>query len=162
VTIALSKENYRDTMLVLILPVEILQASKGKRIGYYHANDSNKTISNSAFGRFFTSSRQRIQNLNLGGFFVYSPFQVSMTTGLSTHGLYSSQVLNKVSLNIIGGYTAGVTGAELAGGFNVNQYNMHGVQLAGLSNVVGGNTSGFQAAGFGNVGLNKLTGVQVA
>ncbi len=162
VTIALSKENYRDTMLVLILPVEILQASKGKRIGYYHANDSDKTISNSAFGRFFTSSRQRIQNLNLGGFFVYSPFQVSMTPGLSTHGLFNSQVLNKFSLNIIGGYTAGVTGAELAGGFNVNQYNMHGVQLAGLSNVVGGNTSGFQAAGFGNVGLNKLTGVQLA
>lgn len=162
VTIALSKENYRDTMLVLILPVEILHAARGRKIGYYHTGDSSKTISNSAFGKFFTSSRQRIQNLNLSGFFVYSPFQVSMTPGLSTHGLFNSQVVNKFSLNIIGGYTAGVTGTELAGAFNVNQFNMHGVQLAGLSNVVGGDVNGFQAAGISNVGLNKLSGIQLA
>lgn len=159
-TIALSKENYRDTMLVLLLPVEI--SHEGRKIGYYHTSDSSKTISNSALGRFFTSSRQRIQNLNLGGFFVYSPFQISMTPGLSTHGLFNSQVVNKFSLNIIGGYTAGVTGTELAGVFNVNQFDMHGIQLAGLSNMVGGNVKGFQAAGLGNVGLNKLSGIQLA
>lgn len=159
-TIALSKENYRDTMLVLLLPVEI--SHEGRKIGYYHTSDSSKTISNSAFGRFFTSSRQRVQNLNLGGFFVYSPFQISMTPGLSTHGLFNSQVVNKFSLNIIGGYTAGVTGTELAGVFNVNQFDMHGIQVAGLSNMVGGDVKGFQAAGFGNIGLNKLSGIQLA
>jgi len=161
-TLALSKENYRDTVLVLLLPVEISHVAKGRKIGYYYSSDSLKTISNSAFGSFFTSSRQRIQNLNLGGFFVYSPFQISMTPGLSTHGLFNSQVVNKFSLNIIGGYTAGVTGTEFAGVFNVNQFDMRGFQLAGVSNVVGGDVKGFQAAGVGNIGLNKLSGVQMA
>lgn len=161
-TIALSKENYRDTMLVLLLPVEVSLAAKERRTGYHYTSDSSKRISNSAFGRFFTSSKQRIQNLNLGGFFVYSPFQVSMTPGLSTHGFFNSQIVNKFSLNIIGGYTAGVTGAELAGAFNVNQFNMHGVQFAGLFNVVGGDVKGFQAAGISNVGLNKLDGIQLS
>lgn len=161
-TIALSKENYRDTMLVLLLPVEVSLAGKERKTGYYYASDSSKMISNTAFGRFFTSSRQRIQNLNLGGFFVYSPFQVSMTPGLSTHGLFNSQVVNKFSLNIIGGYTAGVNGTEIAGAFNVNQFNMHGLQFAGLFNVVGGDVKGVQAAGISNVGLNKLAGVQFA
>ncbi|MGO1596330.1 MAG: hypothetical protein ACTHZ1_06140 [Sphingobacterium sp.] len=159
-TIALSKDNYRDTMLVLLLPIEL--SNEERKIGYYPTSDSSKTISNSALGRFFTSSRQRLQNLNLRGFFVYSPFQISMTPGLSTHGFFNSQVVNKFSLNIIGGYTAGVTGMELAAGFNVNQFDMHGVQFAGLSNMVGGNIKGFQAAGIGNVGLNKLSGIQVA
>lgn len=161
-TIALSKENYRDTMLVLLLPVEVSLSGKERKTGYYYASDSSKMISNTAFGRFFTSSRQRIQNLNLGGFFVYSPFQVSMTPGLSTHGLFNSQVVNKFSLNIIGGYTAGVNGTEIAGAFNVNQFDMHGLQFAGLFNVVGGDVKGFQAAGISNVGLNKLAGAQFA
>lgn len=161
-TIALSKENYRDTMLVLLLPVEVSDLAKRRRVGYYETSDSSKTISGSALGRFFTSSRQRIQNLNLGGFFVYSPVQVSMTPGLSTHGLLNSQVVNKFSLNIIGGYTAGVEGAELAGVFNINQFDVRGVQLAGGVNIVGGHVRGFQGAGVGNVSLNNLSGVQMA
>lgn len=162
VVIALSKEYYRDTMLMLLLPLEISHTNKEHKTGYYHTSDSSKMISNSVFGRFFTSSGQRIQNINLGGFFVYSPFQISMTPGLSTHAFFNSQVVNKFSLNIIGGYTAGVAGTELGGVFNVNQFSMHGVQFAGVSNVVGGDVKGFQAAGVGNVGLNKLSGVQVA
>lgn len=162
VTIALSKENYRDTMLVLILPVEVFHTSKRRKVGFYHTNDSSKSISRSAFGRAFTNARQRTQNLNLGGFFVYSPIQVSMTPWLSTHGLFNSQVVNKFSLNVIGGYTAGVTGTELAGAFNINQFNMHGVQAAGVFNVVGGDVGGVQLAGALNVGLNKLSGIQLA
>lgn len=162
VTIALSKENYRDTMLVLLLPVEVSDKGKGRKIGYYQTVDSSKTLGNSVFGRFFTSSRQRIQNLNLGGFFVYSPFQISMTPGLSTHGSLNSQVVNKFSLNITGSYTAGVEGTELAGIFNANQFDMRGVQFAGAVNVVGGNVHGFQAAGASNVTMNNVSGVQMA
>src|SRR5690606_39782608 len=76
-------------MLVLLLPVEVSLSGKERKTGYYYASDSSKMISNTMFGRFFTSSRQRVRNLNLGGFFVYSPFQVSMTPGLSTHGLFN-------------------------------------------------------------------------
>jgi len=162
VSIALSKENYRDTMIILLLPVDISLSGSGRKTGYYQPSDSGKTISNSAIGRLLTSSRQRIQNLNLGGFFVYSPFQVSLTPGLGTHGFFNSQVVNKFSLNMIGGYTAGVDGTELAGAFNINQFDMSGFQAAGLFNTVGGNIHGFQGGGLGNVGLNKLSGLQIA
>ncbi|NGM64401.1 carboxypeptidase-like regulatory domain-containing protein [Sphingobacterium sp. SGR-19] len=162
VTVALSKENYRDTMLVLLLPIDVTNPDPNRKVGYHQTLDSTKTIANSAFGRFFTSSKQRIQSLNVGGFFVYSPFQISMTPGLSTHGLFNSQVVNKFSLNIIGGYTAGVSGTEWAGVFNVNQFDMRGGQVAGVTNVVGGDVRGLQMAGVANVGLNTLKGVQLA
>ena len=162
ISLSLSKENYRDTTLMLLLPVDISDKVQGRKVGYYPMPDSAKTIANSAVGRFFTSSRQRIQSLNIGGFFVYSPFQISMTPGLSTHGLFNSHVVNKVSLNMIGGYTAGVAGVELAGVFNVNQFAMRGLQLAGVTNIVGGDIFGFQAAGIGNMGLNNVTGIQMA
>jgi hypothetical protein len=162
VTVALSKENYRDTMLVLLLPINVTNPDQNRKVGYHQTLDSTKTIANSAFGRFFTSSRQRIQSLNVGGFFVYSPFQISMTPGLSTHGLFNSQVVNKFSLNIIGGYTAGVAGTEWAGAFNVNQFDMRGMQVAGVTNVVGGDVRGVQMAGVANVGLNTAKGVQIA
>lgn len=162
VTVALSKENYRDTMLVLLLPINVTNPDPNRKVGYHQTLDSTKTIANSGFGRFFTSSRQRIQSMNVGGFFVYSPFQISMTPGLSTHGLFNSQVVNKFSLNIIGGYTAGVDGTEWAGVFNVNQFDMRGLQAAGVTNVVGGDVRGVQLAGVGNVGLNTVKGVQMA
>lgn len=62
---------------------------------------------------------------------------MSLTPGLSTHGFFNSQIVNTFSLNLIGGATAGVDGTELAGGFNVNQYDMRGAQFAGVINVVG-------------------------
>lgn len=161
-TIALSKENYRDTMLVLLLPVQVSLTTKERRTGYYYTADSSKMFTNTAFGNFFTSSRQRLQNLNLGGFFIYSPFQISLIPRISTHGLLNSQVVNKFSVNIIGGYTAGVEGTELAGVFNVNQFQMYGAQFAGLLNVVGGDIKGLQAAGMSNIGLRKLSGVQLS
>ncbi|WP_146753028.1 hypothetical protein [Sphingobacterium multivorum] len=80
--------------------------------------------------------------MNLGGMFLYSPYQISMTPGLSTHGFIRSQIVNKFSINIIGGSTAGVKGMELGGVFNMNQYDMQGMQMAGVFNAVGGNVRG--------------------
>src|SRR3546814_13480081 len=71
--------------------------------------------------RFFVSSGQRIQSLNLRGFFTESPVQVSLMPGLSTQGRMSAQVVNNFSVNLIGGYTAGLNGMEMAGVFNMNK-----------------------------------------
>ncbi|QBQ41949.1 hypothetical protein E2P86_12625 [Sphingobacterium psychroaquaticum] len=159
--IGLSKENYRDTSIMLLLPIDAVKNLKGRKLGYYARQDSSRTVYDSYFGHFFTSSAQRLQSLNLGGVFAYSPFQMSLTPGLSTHGFFNSQIVNTFSLNLIGGATAGVDGTELAGGFNVNQYDMRGAQFAGVINVVGGNVKGFQLAGGGNVVMNDVEGVQI-
>jgi hypothetical protein len=75
---------------------------------------------------------------------------------------FESQVVNKFSLNLLGGYTAGVDGFEMAGAFNINQYNVKGVQMGGLFNVVGGNVRGLQFAGGGNIVVHDLAGAQIA
>ncbi len=100
--------------------------------------------------------------MNLGGMFLYSPYQISMTPGLSTHGFIRSQIVNKFSINIIGGSTAGVKGMELGGVFNINQYDMQGMQMAGVFNAVGGNVRGVQLAGVGNRDFGGMTGLQMA
>jgi len=162
VSITLSKENYRDTTITLILPIEISNTKRNSETGYYNMYSSDSSVYKSFFGKLFSNSRQRLQSNNLGGFFAYSQFQVSLTPGLSTHGFINSQIVNKFSLNIIGGATAGVRGFEMAGVFNLNQYDVNGTQVAGLLNVVGGNVKGIQMAGMSNSVSRNVSGFQIA
>jgi hypothetical protein len=113
-------------------------------------------------GRFFATSVQRIQSLNLGNYIAQRPYQVSLIPGISTHGKLSANVVNNASLNILGGYTAGVNGGEAGSLFNMNKRNMEGAQVAGLFNLTGGYVSGVQGAGIFNLVLGDVKGVQLA
>src|SRR5690606_22186763 len=73
-----------------------------------------------------------------------------------------SQVVNQVSLNIIGGHTAGVNGVDVGGVFNVNQQDARYFQTAGLFNLVGRNVEGVQVAGASNMVVREVLGMQVA
>lgn len=119
-------------------------------------------IERSWYGRLFLSSRQKLQSINLNKFFVDKPYQVSLTPGLGTHGKMSSQVANKLSLNIFGGYSAAINGFEMGGLFNIVKNDMQYVELAGLFNVVGGDVRGVQIAGIHNQVEDSVAGVQVA
>jgi hypothetical protein len=112
--------------------------------------------------RLLISSKLRLQSRNIGRFFVSLPYQASLTPGLSTHGKMSSQVVNKFSLNLIGGYTAGVNGAEIAGIFNISRQDVRYFQVAGLFNMVAGDVHGLQVAGFYNHVQDTLRGIQVS
>lgn len=162
VWLTISKKNYRDTTIALLPPVQVRSAQKRRHYRFYPNDFIGEGLEGTAIGRFFTSSKQRIQRINLGGFFAYSPYQVSLTPGLSSQGLFNSQVVNQVSLNVIGGHTAGVNGVEVGGVFNINQTNVRHVQVAGLFNVVGSNVNGVQLAGASNVVMQDISGVQVA
>lgn len=70
--------------------------------------------------------------------------------------------MNKGSLNLFGGYTAGVDGVEIGGIFNVTKKNVKKVQVAGMLNVVGGSVTGVQAGGLANVVLDSTYGIQAA
>jgi hypothetical protein len=157
-----SKDNYRDTS-VYLLPEIAVSAEMKKRHYKYDPDDSKKREKlQSGFSRFFITSKQKIQGLNLGGLFAYSPYQVSLTPGLSSHGIYNSQVINHLSINIIGGYTAGIQGVELGGVFNIDRSNVGFLQAADVFNIVGGNLQGIQLAGIYNQVLNNASGVQIA
>ncbi len=112
--------------------------------------------------RLFVSSQLRRQSRNIGKFFVALPYQLSLTPGLGTHGRMSGQVTNKVSLNLIGGYTAGVNGVELAGVFNISRSRVRVVQMAGVFNIVSGAVKGVQMAGVHNKVMESVTGLQAA
>nr|WP_121273082.1 STN and carboxypeptidase regulatory-like domain-containing protein [Pedobacter schmidteae] len=161
VILTASKETYRDTTLIFLSDIKV------KPEGYTDpdGNQSNSTsgdIENSRVGRFFISSKQRIQSLNIPDFFANTPFQASLTPGLSSHGIMSSQVINKFSLNILGGYTAGSDGVEIGGIFNINKGNMKKLQFAGVFNAIGGSVDGLQFAGLVNEVQGENKGMQAA
>ena len=158
--LTVSKELYKDTTTVF-LPT----ANVGQNISDSHDNymgDNEEKVSNTALARLFLSSKQKLNALNLGSFFAYTPVQVSLTPGLSSHGVMSGQVVNKFSYNLIGGYTAGVNGVEFAGVFNIDRFHVKYVQAAGAVNMVGGNLSGVQLSGIYNAVMDSLKGVQAA
>jgi hypothetical protein len=161
VILTASKETYRDTTLIFLSDIKI------KPEGYDdHERRSGKVgyedIENTGVGKFFISSKQRIQSLNIPDFFANTPFQASFTPGLSSHGIMSSQVINKFSLNVLGGYTAGTDGFEIAGLFNITKGDVKKMQFAGLFNQVGGSVNGIQVAGLLNDVRGKKKGFQAA
>jgi hypothetical protein len=160
--LTVSKENYRDTSLYVLPVVNIDSKHNNKNYKYYPDEGSETGIEHSRFARFFISSKQLIQGLNLGNFFASAPYQVSLIPGLSSHGMYNSQIIDHFSFNLLGGYTAGIKGFEAAGLFNINRKDVSFFQIAGLFNVVGGSLNGFEAAAVYNNVLHNAQGIQLA
>jgi hypothetical protein len=119
-------------------------------------------VEKSRWGKFLLSAKQNIQSINLKKFMADRTFQLSLTPGLSTHGKLSAQVVNTVSVNVLGGYTAGVNGVELAGAFNINKTDVKYVQAAGLLNFTGGSVKGAQLAGLHNHVLGDVEIIQAS
>lgn len=113
-------------------------------------------------GKWLISSKQNIRDINFSKFFVKQPFQYSVWPGLGTHGKMSAQVVNKFSLNVLGGYSAGVKGFELGSLFNIDKNDVRYVQVAGLFNIVGGGMQGLQLAGLYNNVADTVQGMEVA
>ncbi|SDJ78519.1 hypothetical protein SAMN05421823_101107 [Catalinimonas alkaloidigena] len=89
-------------------------------------------------------------------------YQVTLLTPLGTNGIESSRFINRLSLNIIGGYNGGVAGLEVGGFFNATRFSVHGGQFAGFANIVQDTVQGIQAAGFVNITGAFTQGVQTA
>lgn len=119
-------------------------------------------VETTRFARIVLSYRLRVQSLNVKKLFVQRPIQLSFIPGWSTNGPLNSQVTNKFSINVIGGYEAGLKGVELGGAFNIDKNKVTGVQAAGVINVVGGPVYGVQLAGVCNKDLDSLHGFQAA
>lgn len=100
------------------------------------------------------ASNQRLIEKRIG--------QISFLPRLGTNYKMSGVVSNKISINVLGGYSAGVEWVEIGGLFNIDRYYVRGFQIAGLNNIVSGEVSGFQVAGIWNNNQGKLKGVQVA
>ncbi len=159
ITLTVSKEMYKDTSINVLSKVTVSPKTHNYA---YNADTGSTNAEKNWLGKLFISSKMKIQSLNFGGFISGVPVQTSFVPGWGSHGLMSGQIANDFSLNILGGYNAGVNGVELGGLFNLNKQDVKYVQAAGLFNVVGGNFTGIQLAGIHNAIYKNVKGVQAA
>lgn len=114
------------------------------------------------YNKWLVSAKLKTQSINLKKFFVSKPYQMSLVPGIGTHGKMSGQVANRLSVNVLGGYSAGADGVELGGLFNLDRNDVQYVQAAGMLNGVDGNAKGVQAAGLINYVTKNVDGTQCA
>lgn len=104
--------------------------------------------------------------------------QITFVTPLGTNGTAAPRMVNRFSINILAGVSAGTEGFEAGGLANIVLRELKGVQVAGLSNLVlggvsgaqfsscfnynGGDYTGVACSGMGNVSLGTLAGGQFA
>jgi hypothetical protein len=161
VQLTISKELYKDTTITFLRDVNINRVT-GKSVLYYALNDDPEGIETTSVGKLFLSTKQKIQAANLKGLIANAPFQASAIPNVSTHGAMNGQIVNTVSLNAVGGYNAGVDGAEIGIIFNLDKGNVRSFQFAGAFNIVGGNVGGVQIGGLYNNVLGSVNAVQLA
>ncbi|PKP03378.1 MAG: hypothetical protein CVU11_08565 [Bacteroidetes bacterium HGW-Bacteroidetes-6] len=88
--------------------------------------------------------------------------QLSLLPQWGTNRRMSGSVVNHFSINLLAGYSYGVSGVEIGGVANINQKNVNGLQLGAVMNITGGDVNGFQAAGLLNRNIGKMNGFQVS
>lgn len=157
------KENYKTITTIFLSEIKIQMGSrKSVSTNSDYVDGDFSAVERTGIGRFFISSKQKIQSLNLGGFISEVPVQASLIPGMSTRGMMNSQINSSFSLNLLGGYTGGVRGVEIAGLFNINRINVEALQMAGIFNTVGGSVKGVQLAGVYNNVFGDLNGLQMS
>lgn len=157
-----SKENYRDTLIVMLMPVEVTHGSKKIRFRYFPGQEQLNSLDGTWLGRAFTTSKDRIAHLNIGNFFAERFYQLSVLPGIGIQGSNHSRTVNKVSMNLLGGHGAGVNGVEISGLYGINQHDVGVFQVAGIFNLTGGNQRGVQVGGIANQVMGTVNGLQVA
>lgn len=93
---------------------------------------------------------------------LFSNIALTVVPYLSTNRLLSVNTVNKVSFNILIGYSKGVRAFEFGGLINIDNGDVKYTQIAGLSNIVNGNVKGVQMAGITNLNSGNTNAIQVA
>jgi len=93
---------------------------------------------------------------------LFSDFAVSFVPYINTNRLLSINTVNKVSFNIIAGYSKGVRAFELGGLLNIDNGDVRYGQIAGVGNIVSGKSEGAQVAGVLNLNDQSMHGAQIA
>ncbi|MFD2583387.1 STN and carboxypeptidase regulatory-like domain-containing protein [Pedobacter vanadiisoli] len=160
ISLTVSKENYKSTITHFLAEVNI--RPKKENTGEAFISGNLDDVEKTWLGNALVTAQQKIQSINIGGFISKAPFQFSLLPRLNSHGSLSGQVVNKFSLNIIGAYSAGVDGAEIGLGFNIDKSDVQYFQFAGGFNMVGGDVRGIQIGGFFNYDIGDVRAAQIA
>lgn len=88
-------------------------------------------------------------------------FQFGFFPPLSSNGMNSAKNINAISLNLIGGYSAGNKIFELGGVWNASRDYTKGIQIAGLLNYSGNSDNSVQISGLGNIAMSGKSPLQI-
>jgi len=185
-TIAVSKKNYKDTLVAITAPSnQYLNISitpittdsviiKAETMPVDSVKEEKKEEKKEE-ERFIMpyEDEPNVQNISDT---LYRDIQISFLPFLGSNGKLSGNIINDYSINMLGGYSLGTRQIELGFFFNLDRGNVKWLQIAGFGNVVGGDVFGIQgagafninrgttvaaqAAGFGNLNFKSFSGVQ--
>jgi hypothetical protein len=168
VGLAIAKLDFEDTAVVLLNEDQTLNLYLTEVLGNVEVSGTgtdgitkNSNVDNLKVVKLVTPPANLSVSGNLN-IYTYKFAQVSFLPFLGTNMRMSGTTQNKVSLNVLAGYSGGTNGVEIGGLFNINRHYAKGVQIAGLGNVVGSETIGAQIAGLFNTNLGEVKGLQIA
>ena len=166
--ISINKENYKDTIISLV----DLKENKLNNITMVPVNDSVRKQDSLQWkdklhdiGLYTSTMYKKIKGfvntINVRDT-LHRNFQVSLIPFVGTNHNLSGNVVNRISLNVVGGVAKGSHGVEVGGLFNIERNNVKGFQIAGLFNIVVDSVKGTQFAGGFNMTGSSMSGVQAA
>ncbi len=176
-SISVAKEEYEDTTIVILSKqrnsVVIYLQPKEAEVDIVLSDSitismpMDTTLSKLAdtldeVGRFWDRFRkQRVNLRNIIGDTIFNNVSISFVPPLSTNRLLALNTVNRVSFNILVGYSQGVEGFELGGLVNLDYGDVKYFQLGGLANLVSGDVTGVQVGGLTNITTGRVYGFQL-
>ena len=169
ISLGISKVNYYDT-IIYIKPtdknnIELKLSPKPENINKLTPKTiqtiSTKEINDDLLVNTFVSNEMLVNSMNLSDYNI-KKFQLSLLPFAGSNHKLSGSITNKMSINILSGYSNGVDGVEVGGMLNINKKDVKGLQVAGFGNITGRNVKGVQLGGFFNTTMGKVNGVQIA
>ncbi len=169
--INISHPNYQDTLILAddLKNGEIIRLSslrKKTQIEKVEMREATLTSTNDVFEEVrmvkkWVPDNAMYVNAQVKTRF-YNPVQFSVIPGIGSGMLVRGLKYNCFSINMIAGYSKGVSGVEIGGVTNIIQEDVLGGQFAGVSNIVKGETQGVQMAGIWNSTFDDVYGFQVS
>lgn len=162
-TIAVSKREYRDTVVVITAPgdqyINISIAPIGKDSLLVKAETSAKDSVNKEEELSLPyADEPNVVNITDN---LYNDIQISFLPFLGSNGTLSGNMVNDYSINMLAGYSRGTRQIELGFFVNIDREDVSYLQIAGFGNLVGRNVYGVQASGFANVNGGETKAVQL-
>jgi len=166
-TIAVSKKDYRDTLVTITAPsnqylnISITPIEKDSVIVKAETTSMDSVKDEKAEDEFVLpySDEPNVQNISDT---LYRDIQISFLPFLGSNGKLSGNIINDYSINILGGYSLGTRQIELGFFFNLDRGDVKWLQVAGFGNLVGGDVYGIQGAGFFNINGGSTVAAQGA
>lgn len=151
--IAISKENYEDTIIQVKRNSNWTISLKKKK------SEVEEVVKEKVFSVFNGQEvKTHTKNVNLTE---RRWAHLALTPGASTNGFLSGKFTNRFSVNLIAGYSYALEGVEIGGFLNMERSYVEGVQLSGALNINGDYTDGVQMAGMSNITIGWVKGLQM-